>query len=174
MSERTWRISLAVVSIVLCVLTVLRVVTLWPDDSNSEICKVPFNELTQLGIKMRVDSSQSMFQINLVILAALWGLVIARKDEVRLVMVHHSTVLLFVLANACLLGSSLAHLFLVHGVSSDYFTAGRLQPANQSLEIPNAFVAEAEFWHLTQHWFFYPGVIVGIMTLISAHWFKEQ
>src|SRR5882724_1903699 len=63
---------------------------------------IPYNELTKESIDLRLEFSRSLFEVGLLITAALWGLIIAKKDEAGVVLKDHQEVIMFFSASLLL------------------------------------------------------------------------
>src|SRR5438132_13708684 len=58
-----------------------------------------YNERTKAAIDVRLDQGRSLFQLGLLVTGALWGLVIAKPDETRILLRHWPEIVRFILAN---------------------------------------------------------------------------
>ena len=98
------RVGLAIFSVLLVIGILGYTVYSWED---VRIVKDrEFNELIKAGIQLKVEQSRSEFQLALLIMAALWALKVAKRDEAQLVLSDVPELLMFCSASLLLLISS--------------------------------------------------------------------
>jgi hypothetical protein len=99
---------------------------------------IKFNDLMNESIKGRIDFSRSLFEIGLLITGALWGLIIAKKDEARIVFADRPEWIMFLSASLLLLASLVDHSIYLQYVSRLFAIAGQVyDPADPSM--PDVF-----------------------------------
>lgn len=134
---------------------------------------IKFNELTNESIKGRVEFSRSLFQVTLLITAALWGLIIAKKDEAGIVFKDRPELVMFLCASLLLLSSLVDHSLYLHFVSRIYSIAGQAY-YKEDPSMPDIFDPNINNFYIYQIWHLVSGFVVAIATLVSAHKLKEK
>ncbi|HEX5889884.1 MAG TPA: hypothetical protein VFY61_14345 [Pyrinomonadaceae bacterium] len=137
------------------------------------LADIKYNELTSESIKGRVEFSRSLFQIGLLITAALWALVIAKPDEIGIVFADRQEVLMFLCASLLLIGSLVDHSLYLNYVSRVFLAGGRLYDKD-SPSIPDVFDANINNFYQYQIIHLALGAFIAVVTLFSAHNLKEK
>ena len=159
----------------------------------------PFNDLTEAAIDIRLDQARNMFQIGLAIIVALWGLLIARKEEALLVSEDWQELCMSISAAFLLGGSSVYHLLYMNKLTDLYKSAGIVagrkledkahvidkyiikndstiikQDSNidEMTNIPDIFDLGVNYLFVAQSSFLAAGIAVAILAFISAHKLK--
>lgn len=137
---------------------------------------IPYNELTNESIKGRVEFSRSLFQVGLLMTAALWGLIISKKDEAGLVLSDTPEVIMFLCGSALLILSLVDHSIYLHYISQIYANAGSaLTPLTRdNPTMPDAFDPNINNFYNFQIYTLGIGLLVAAATLFSAHNLKER
>ena len=165
---------LAVASVVIslgCV--VATVVISWNVSIAEGLPDIPFNDLAAKSLEMRLDLSQSLFQLALLMLGSLWGLVIAKKDEAQIVFSKTPEVALFVGASLLLIFSVVSHSLYINKLTA-YFSDAAVSAGGGELSLPNIFDQNVNYLFIIQILNLVAGVLNGIFTLVSAHKLKED
>lgn len=134
---------------------------------------IPFNDLSAKSFEMRLSLSENLFQLALLMLGALWGLVIAKKDEAQIVFSKAPEVILFVGASLLLIFSAVAYSLYVNKLTG-YFSDAAISAGGGDLSLPNIFDQNVNYLFVIQILNLVAGVMNGIFTLFSAHKLKED
>lgn len=172
--NRTIRLILASVTAAItltCLIVTLlisRSVTL-----NAGITDLPFNELTSKAIDTKLNLAETLFQIGILMLGALWGLVIAKKDEIQLVFSQRPEVVMFLGSSVLLLLSACSYGFYLNQVSH-YFVDASVSAVRGHLElsVPDIFDQNVNYLFFCQIISLGAGIINGVLTLVSTHRLK--
>jgi hypothetical protein len=141
----------------------------------------PFNELTKAGVDIRLDQSRNLFQIGILILGAIWGLLIAKKGEAALVFKDYQEVIMTVCASILLCASLICHTLYISRITEIYSDAGEIAGKQAQIassghlqqSIPDIFEPNINYMFVSQALFLVSGVIVALITFVSAHKLKE-
>jgi hypothetical protein len=128
-----------------------------------------YNELIKNLIETKRDQSGKLFDVALLGFGALFALMIAKKDEARIVLSDYPEIIMFVAAVASLaasLGCDMKYLGLI---SDSLYTGG--SRAGDSM--PDMFGSAFEEFYTAQLVFLCGGLVAAAATLISAHRLKE-
>ncbi len=128
-----------------------------------------FNELIEAGIQLKVEQSRSEFQLALLVMGALWTLILAKKNEAKLVLSDTPELLMFCSANLLLLLSSWYHFSYIEDIAYIYSIAGGMKGPST---IPDVLGSGINNPYRFQFWCLLGGVVVTALTLISAHKLK--
>lgn len=172
--HRSLRLFLAAASLALVVVTVTFTIYKFTTTSLvSGLADIKFNELTNESIKNRIDFSRSLFQIGLLILGALWGLVIAKKDEAGILFADRPEWIMFLSASILLLASLVDHSLYLHDVSGILAIAGETYDGVEK-SMPDVFDPNINNFYMFQIAHLALGFLVAMLTLLSAHKLKEN
>jgi uncharacterized membrane protein len=130
---------------------------------------LPYSDLIKDLIETKRDQSDELFDVALLGFGALFALMIAKKDEARIVLSDYPEIIMFVAAGALLaasLGCDVRYLGLM---SDSLYTGGR--SAGDSM--PDMFGSAFEEFYTAQLVFLCGGLAAAAATLISAHRIKE-
>lgn len=128
------------------------------------------NDLIKAAIEVRLEQTKSLFELGLLLLGALWALLIAKKDEARIVLSDRPEVGMFLCASTLLLLSLLCHLLYAQEITDILSLAGKL--ADEKPSLPDIFNSNINYLFLAQCWFLVGGLVVAVLTLVSAHKLK--
>ena len=134
----------------------------------------PFNEQTKVAVDVRLTEAANMFQLGLLVLASLWGLVIAKKDEARLTFEDWPELLMFVEASAAIVGSFTLYKVYVDDISDLYALAGKTCSSNGDQCIPDVLSPKVQGFLDFQLWFLVVGALIAVLTIFSAHQLKRR
>lgn len=170
------RLVLALFALGLSVLVVTRgyLVKLANVDSKTTLESRAYNELTKAAIELRVDEAKSLFQLSLLVIAALWGLIIAKKDEAHLTLGDGPELTMFLCASAMLLLSLWWHISYLDSISDAYKTAGATCVTEKTQCIPDVFDTAINDLFRYQEQFLGVGSLLAVLTLFSAHQLKGR
>ena len=127
-------------------------------------------DLLRAAVDLKIEQSRSEFQIALLAMGALWGLMIARKDEAQLVLSDTPELMMFWCSSGLLLASTVFHLMYVENIAYVYSLAGGI---NHGKSIPDVFESGINNPYRFQFWALIFGLVTAFMTLLSAHRLKE-
>jgi hypothetical protein len=172
MSKIRWAaaIGFACVTAGLAVYTIQYYVRL---DFREGFADIPYNELVKAAIEARTGMSENMFNIGLLLLASLWGLLIAKKDEAGIVLSANPEFISFACASFLLLLSLLSHLFFVNAVMTGFADSG-LAFSPDEPSIIDVFDNKIGYFFVMQVFNLVAGSVVAIATLLSAHKVRDM
>ncbi|MBA2646748.1 MAG: hypothetical protein H0U81_08115 [Pyrinomonadaceae bacterium] len=173
--RQRWRWILAIASAVVLAIVLSYAVYnyLYPYFPENIIDDKPLNELTKAGIELKLEQSRSLFQLALLSVGTLWGLLLAKKDEAGIVLADHPEICMFVCASFLLMLSLICHTFYLQKITNVYSLAGQLYE-KEAPSIPDVFGPNINYLFVSQCWFLVSGVTVALLTFISAHKLKEK
>lgn len=165
---------LALLSIAVVVVTLaLTMRSIKTTNVDAGLADIKYNELISESIKGRVEFSRSLFQIGLLVTAALWALVIAKPDEIGIVFADRQEMLMFLCASLLLVGSLIDHSLYLNYVSRVFLFGGELFDKDNA-SIPDVFDANINNFYQYQIVHLALGAFIAVMTLFSAHNLKEK
>lgn len=133
----------------------------------------PYNNLTDGGIQAKITLSNNLFQVTLLVSAALAGLLIARDKEAGFVLGKAPELIMFICAGSLLLFSFVSHALYLTEVAYLYFLAGKLMdPANPSM--PDISDNNVNFLLTYQLEYLLLGIVLASFTFFSAHILKGR
>lgn len=173
------RWTLAILSVVLAV-TAIGFAATDKLSSQTSFEPAPYSDAQKAGIDIRVEHSKSYFEMTLLTLGALWALIAAKKDETRIRPVNRPEILMLLGASTVLLLSVVWHNFYLDAVSVAYSRAIDLSslpgapPGVKGFQMPDVYQSAIDGLLGYQVKFFVFGVILAVVTLVSAHNLKED
>jgi len=127
-----------------------------------------YNEASVKAIEMRLDESRRMYEISVVCVIALWGLIIAKKDETKLTFNQPQEIVMFIGSSILLLISISWHVLFSEAMVEAYRTAvPTIKAAYPS--IPNVFIKEYASTFNLQAWLVASAIVCSAVTLVSAN-----
>jgi len=167
------RVALAIFAVFILVLLIVTAVPKYISvRRDPNVADKPYNELIKSAVDTRIDQSKALFQVGLLMTAALWGLLIAKEQEAKLVLSDRPELWMFVCASLLLLVSFVCHISYLEVVAYFYHLGGeQYVPNNASL--PDMFDPKVDFLYEHQIWFLVAGFTTAAVTLISAHQLKD-
>lgn len=160
-----------------CLLTVLvGVVLAWCNSSGKGGAdELPFTEPLQKAVEIRIEWSGKNAEIAILLIAALWGLVLAGKDEVRLSKMDRPEWLMFASANLLLGAAFFVHQRFTNAVANALVDAVRIVPGGKDLspKVPDVFGPLFQWGYTLEIWLLLLGMVAGITTLISTVYLKK-
>ena len=138
--------------------------------------ELPFTEPLQKAIDIRLDWSGKNADIALIVLAALWGLALAGKEETRILGADWPEWLMFVSANLLMGGAFYVHQKLTHNVATALADAVRIVPPvnDEPAKVPDIFGPLFQWSYTLQLWLIALGLIAGMLTFFSVHYLKQD
>jgi len=138
---------------------------------------LPFNLVSSKSIDARLTVAQTLFQLALLMIGALWGLIIAKKGEVQIVFEEPAEVFMFFSASIVLLLSICSYGFYLNKISHQFADAARAL-GNSELElplsVPDIFDQNVNYLFVLQIVTLVAGIFNGVLTLVSAHKLKGE
>lgn len=138
----------------------------------STLPSLRWNEMVDAAIQLQVSQASTLFQILLLVVAALVGLLIAKPNEPGLLWSHTPEIAMFICAAVLLLASLVFHLLFLDQVQAAYLDGGTLRVTGvQALPDPLSPGIHALF--RSQRDCLIGGVTIAFLTLFSAHRLRE-
>lgn len=131
----------------------------------------PYNDLTDGGVQAKLSLSTNLFQIALLVTAALAGLLIAKDREAGFVLGQMPELIMFGCAGLLLLLSFVSHFSYLNEISYLYFLAGKLHDASRP-SMPDISDNNVNFLLVYQFQYLVSGVLLAAFTFFSAHILK--
>ena len=164
-----YRYALAVFSVLILLIVFIYTAYSWEPVLIVE--DKPLNDLIKAGIQLKVEQSRSEFQLALLTLGALWALIIAKKDEAKILLSDWPELVMFTCANALLIASCWYHVYYVENITYVYSLAGGIKDATS---IPDVFSSGINNPYRFQWWTLIGGMGLSALTLFSAHKLKRS
>ena len=170
-----YRLLLALLSVTACLgllgVTIhTRIATV---DPIAMVGELPFNEQIRSAIAISTDRSKDFAQLALLVLAALWGLIVAKKDEGRIMLGDWPELLMLGSASVLLIFSLQLRSFHLENISQAYITGAKTCATPTYSCIPDLFAPSIEYYFDYQVICVVGGIALGVLTLFSAHRLKE-
>ena len=131
----------------------------------------PYNDMTDGGIQARLTLSTNLFQITLLITAAVAGLLIAKDGEAGFVLASAPELLMFLCTSLLLLMSFVSHALYLNEISYVYALAGEHPELGR---IPDVADGNISFLFSYQLLYFVAGSALALVTFFSAHQLKRR
>lgn len=128
----------------------------------------PYNDLTDGGMQAKLNLSNNLFQVTLLLSAALAGLLIAKDREAHFVLGKPPELIMFILAVLLLLLSFISHLLFLNEVAYLYFLAGKLFEQSRP-SVPDITDSNVSFLLTYQLEYLLAGLVLASFTFFSAH-----
>lgn len=122
------------------------------------------------AVDLRLDQSTAIYQLTAVLIAALWGLIVASDTRARIGIADPETAMLGA-ASILLIASIVWHYLYLAAVTDAYLAAGATAmsgTANGTI-IPDVFSEKVDHLFLFQRRFFGLGFVASVLTLVSAN-----
>jgi hypothetical protein len=133
---------------------------------------LPYNDLVGNLIEIKREQSGKVFDVALLVSGALFALLIAKKNEARIVLADYPEVIMLSAASVLLLASLACNLTYLELMSESLYLGGHLNLDVKSM--PNIFESAFEQFYTAQIIFLCGGGFAAAITLISAHRLKED
>jgi hypothetical protein len=180
----TWRWLLTSICSLACVAAMVYAAWKWRESRRAPVEMIPFNDVVKAAITLRLDTAKSLFQVALLVFAALWGLLFAKKEAARIVFSDTPELVLFGLGNVVLLlslGSYLAYALELSVIQGDAGVIAEKLKQDPSLPkqqtetplIPDVFGDRIDYHLFSQICFLVTGCFATTLTFASATFFKE-
>jgi hypothetical protein len=142
-------------------------------DPVAMVGELPFNEQIRSAIALSIDRSKDFAQLALLVLAALWGLIVAKKDEARIALSDWPELLMLGSASILLIFSLQLRSFYLENIAEFYITGAKTCATPTYSCIPDLFAPTIEYYFDYQVICVVGGIALGILTLFSSHRLKE-
>lgn len=136
--------------------------------SGEGIDDIPYNELVKAGIDGKLSISENLYEVGLLSLGALWGLIIAKKDEAGIVLSGNPELITFICASLLLIFSIVSYVLYSQSIANGLADSG-LAFDEAAKTIINLSDARFDYFFNWQVYNLTAGVVIAIFTLFSAH-----
>jgi hypothetical protein len=136
---------------------------------DARIAPLEFSDKVKFAIDARLDLSTRLFQSSLVLLATIWGLVIAKKDEAAILLRDKPELIMLCLATAVLASACYSHVVFVWEMS----TVAKSSETAFAGKIPDINNREVAYSFVSQCWTTFGGATIAALTIVSAKILKE-
>lgn len=131
-----------------------------------------FNDVTNKSLDARMVLAQSLFQVALIMIGALWGLVIAKEGEIQSVFREKAEMTMFLSASIVLLVSVFSYALYLDKISHQFVDAVRAWSRSDiqlQITVPDVFDQNVDYLFTLQYVSLAAGIVNGVLTLISTH-----
>jgi len=135
----------------------------------TKVQAVTLTEEVQSAIQSRIELSKTLFQSGLLLLAAIWGLVLAKPNEARIVLHDAPEVVMLGLATLVLASAYYAHVAFVLNTTSIVMSAPQSGGKIPDLDHPDVSSAL-----ISQGFSVLGGAVIAALTIVSARWLKGE
>lgn len=129
----------------------------------------PYNDLTDGSIQARLALSTNLFQVTLLLTAAVAGLLIAKDGEAGFLLASVPEIVMFLCTGLLLLMSFVSHALYLNEISYLYSLAGEHPELGR---IPDVSDDNINFLLSYQILYFVSGGVLALITFFSAHQLK--
>ena len=139
---------------------------------NEGIPPLLMDDVTTKSIDARLILAQSLFQVALLMVGALWGIVIAKPGEIQLVSSDKHQMLMFASASIVLLVSIFCYGIYLNKITGQFAEAVRSRSKSAvtlAAFIPDVFDQNVNYLFKLQFWTLVAGIVNGVLTLVSAY-----
>lgn len=136
------------------------------------ILPLTFNDVTSQSLDARMVLAQSLFQVSLLMIGALWGLVIAKPGEIQILFREKIEMIMFISASIVLLVSVSSYALYLEKISHQFVDAVRAWSKSDiplPVTVPDVFDQNVNYLFNLQCVSLAAGIINGVLTLVSAH-----
>jgi hypothetical protein len=136
-----------------------------------------YNELVAKLVEIKRERSSKLFDVALLVSGALFALLIAKRDEARIILADSPEVIMLSAAGMLLLASLACNVTYIGLMSDSLYVGGSLEGLKEGLEpksMPNIFGSAFEHFYSAQIIFLCGGIFAAAITLFSAHRLKEN
>lgn len=144
---------------------------------HDDLTTTPFNDAMMAAVELHVQLSRDLFQITLVYIAGIWGLLIAKKGEAVLVFGDKPEMIMAGTAASLLSLSITMHILYLAKVTEVYRETAEFiakMPQDIPANIANIFADSIDYLFVAQYWFLGVGAFVSLVTFVSAHIIKKD
>lgn len=130
------------------------------------------DEVTTKSIDARLVLAQSLFQVALLMVGALWGIVIAKPGESQLVFKEKFEMVMFLSASVVLLTSIICYGIYLEKITDQFAEAVRARsksPIALAVFVPDVFDQNLNYLFVLQSVSLGGGLLNGVLTLFSTH-----
>jgi hypothetical protein len=135
------------------------------------------DEVTTKSIDARLVLAQSLFQVALLMVGALWGVVFAKPGEIQIVFKEKLDMAMFFSASFVLLLSIFCYGIYLDKITHQFAEAVRARSKSTiaiAVFIPDVFDQNVDYLFKLQFVSLAAGFVNAALTLISAHRLKEK
>ena len=144
----------------------------WSLGDLSTLPSLRWNEMTNAAIQLQVGESNALFHIWLLVVAALVGLLIAKRDEPGLLWRDRPEIVMFTCASVLLATSLIFHLLFLDQVQAAYLDGGTVRGASTP-SLPDPLSPRVSALYRSQFVCLLGGLGIAFLTLLSAHKLRE-
>ena len=175
LNVRSFRGKLRVASCILSIIVLLAGIGYWGPtvyNFNPSISPVKHSKLLDVSRSVRIEITKNLLNVDLLVLAVLWGLIIGKRDEVRIVMNDWPELVSFGVGNIFLLSSFVLHFSYMAAIANIHHSASPFFQSDKS--VPDLADPKIQTILDGQYWSLCAGAITVVLTLVSAHWLKKE
>ncbi len=138
---------------------------------NAQINAIPYNEPTKAAVAQKLEGAKGLFQITMIVMAVLWGLVIAKKDERALLFskAHLPELLMFVFANLLFAASAFCYSSYTDAMSSVHIQGAVEIEDSKDVTIMDFREPRINNYYVWQERIWVAAMVVTGLALASAH-----
>ncbi len=129
-------------------------------------------DLTKLYLDVKQEQAKSIGQAVLLLAAAVWGLLIAKSDETRIVLGDWPEILMFVCFNAVILAYFVFSYLYTNALASSLYVLANTQEQLGEERVPDFYGTSIESLNQFTFWLFVAALVVAGFTFFSAHRLK--
>lgn len=137
------------------------------------LAALPYTEPVKQAVAQKLESSRGLFQASLLVIAVLWGLVLAKKGETKLGPGDYPELVMFAAANALLAAGWYAHSKYLDAMAAAH-SRDRLYREPAKLTIIDFTAEGIELFFVIQQNLWVCGVVATALVLVSFHILKEE
>ena len=136
------------------------------------LTEIAFNDMVKAAIDIRLNQSQSLFQVLLLLVAALAGMIIAERAEDRIGS-NDIAELIMVFCAAGLFAASI-HLYLTYlsEIEVAFRSAGPTNAHDEKPMMPNVLSDQVDVLYVAQRGFLLAGALISGIALFSHRRFR--
>lgn len=146
-------------------------------EGNAAVETISYTDAVKAAIAQKIDSSKAIFQASLLVMAVLWGLILAKKDERKLIFTSVPEWVMFFIANACFAVSFWCYstyMDMMAAIHTMGNTADVVHQKASDVLIYDYRDEKLSSFLKSQQYIWCLGIAVSAMVLISAHVLKED
>jgi hypothetical protein len=166
-------VACIVVAAILCYSAPL--IVFWIDVQSKKLTlgDIEYNEQVKASLDVTLDQAKSIFQVSLVVIGVVWGLIIVKADKALITKTDDPELLMFFLTNLLLLIQFLSYYSYTTFVA-DAYAAGAVQSKKPDLFIPNVFQPKISSLLPLQLCALVGAVVIGGLTSFSTNVLKGK
>ncbi len=168
MKALTRRYGTAVAMVLLAIISIGIAGWNWREYNYTSVESLPLNEATRAAVELQLEQSRTIYQICVGLLLGLWGLIIAKREDLHIAFNDLPRLLMFVASNLLLFASLWWHVLYLRALTAGYQVAGATMQSGEAPSIPDVFDPMYHGMFQFQSCFVVAGGTFGVFTLISA------